>query len=117
MDKTLFTIIGFLVGFVFTALISPHADWTISQVMKNQKVEVNKVYQDSIKVLNEELNYEKNACHDVANRAQAYQIATENLSNMVKFQQNEVEFYQKFLMNNLKIKAFKVDTLKVDLKN
>ena len=117
MKDVILMIAGFFVGFVFTALVSPHADWTINQVMKKQKVEVNQTYLDSIATLKQELNYQMDLVRTKEHERFAYELAGNACKDMLAGSRNEVEFYHKLFLNNTKLKAIKLDTLIITKEN
>lgn len=110
-ENLIYIILGFFIGFVFTALLSPKADWTIKQVMKDRTVEVNKTYIDSIATLNQELEYHKDLVRTKEHERMAYSLSSNAFSDMLTQCKNEVEFYHKLFLNNTKLKAIKLDTL------
>ena len=76
-ENIIYIILGFFIGFVFTAILSPKAEWTINQVMKNKTVEVNKTYLDSIATLNQELDYHKDLVRTKEHERMAYDNTNE----------------------------------------
>ena len=110
-ENFIFILVGFFVGFFVTALVSPHADFTIKQVMKNRTVEVNKAYVDSIATLNQELNYHKDLIQTKEHERMAYNLSANACMDVLREAKNEVEFYHKLFLNNSKFNAIKLDTL------
>lgn len=117
MKDVILMIAGFFVGFVFTAIVSPHADWTINQVMKKQKVEVNQTYLDSIATLKQELNYQMDLVRTKEHERMSYELSANSYSYVLTECKNEVEFYHKLFLNNTKLKAIKLDTLIITKEN
>lgn len=116
-ENIIYIILGFFIGFVFTALLSPKADWTIKQVMKNQTIEVNKTYTDSIAKLKGELEEYKDLVRSKDNERIAYNVSTNACHSMLTEFKNEVEFYHKLFLNNTNLKAIKLDTLIITKEN
>ena len=116
-ENIIYIIFGFFIGFVFTALLAPKADWTINQVMKNKTVEVNKTYLDSIATLNQELNYHKDLVRTKEYERMAYNLSSNACGDILTVYKNEVEFYHKLFLNNTKLKAIKLDTLIITKEN
>ena len=110
-ENIIYIILGFFVGFVFTALLSPKAEWTINQVMKDRTVEVNKTYLDSIATLKQEVEEYKDLVRTKEHERMAYNLSSNAFSDMLTQCKNEVEFYHKLFLNNTKLKAIKLDTL------
>ena len=110
-ENIVYIMLGFFIGFVFTALLSPKADWTIKQVMKDRTVEVNKTYVDSIATLNQELEYHKDLVRTKEHERMAYELSAGSYNHILTECKNEVEFYHKLFLSNTNIKAIKLDTL------
>lgn len=117
MKDVIQLIAGFFVGFLFTALVSPHADWTINQVMKTKKIEVNQTYLDSIATLNQELDYHKDLVQTKEHERMSYNQSANACNEILVGYKNEVEFYHKLFLNNTKLKAIKLDTLIITKEN
>lgn len=116
-ENIILVLIGFFVGFVFTALLAPKADWTINQVMKNKTIEVNKTYLDSIATLNQELNYHKDMVRTKEYERMSYNLSANACGDILTVYKNEVEFYHKLFLNNTNLKAIKLDTLVITKEN
>lgn len=116
-ENIIYIILGFFIGFILTALISPKADWTIKQVMKDHSVEVNKTYLDSIATLNQELDYHKDLEQTKEHERMMYNQSANACNEILSGYKNEVEFYHKLFLNNTKLKAIKLDTLIITKEN
>ena len=116
-ENIIYIILGFFIGFVFTALLAPKADWTIKQVMKDRTVEVNKTYLDSIATLKHEVEEYKDLVRSKEHERMAYNVSSNAYRDMLTQCQNEVEFYHKLFLNNTKLKAIKLDTLIIKTEN
>ena len=116
-ENIIYIILGFFIGFVFTALLAPKADWTIKQVMKDRTVEVNKTYLDSITTLKHEVEEYKDLVRNKDNERIAYNVSSNAYRDMFVQCNNEVEFYHKLFLNNTKLKAIKLDTLIIKTEN
>ena len=117
MKELIFIVTGFFIGFIFTALLAPKADYTINEVMKTRTVEVNKTYLDSIATLNKEVDYYKDLALNKERERFAYELAGNACKDMLNASKNEVEFYHKLFLNNTKVKAIKLDTLIIKTEN
>lgn len=116
-ENIIYIILGFFIGFVFTALLAPKADWTIKQVMKDRTVEVNKTYLDSIATLKHEVEEYKDLVRNKDTERIAYSVSSNAYRDMLTECKNEVEFYHKLFLNNTKLKAIKLDTLIIKTEN
>ena len=116
-ENIIYIILGFFIGFVFTALLSPKADWTINEVMKNRTVEVNKTYLDSIATLNQDVEHYKDLALNKEHERITYKVSAEAYNHMLTECKNEVEFYHKLYLTNTKLKAIKLDTLIIKTEN